>query len=107
MELLTSKVPRTLETKAKLFGFDLADLLIIFMYLSVTNLMLGETSLKFPVVWGGTALLAAAFRFLKKGKPDNYLEHGAQYLTQPRIFSAARMDLKTRPLPALNEGTFK
>ena len=45
MSLLTSKVPRALETKTKLFGFELADVLIIFIYLAVTNLIFGGTIL--------------------------------------------------------------
>ena len=97
MSLLTSKVPRALETKTKLFGFELADVLIIFIFLSVTNLIFGGTSLKFPIVWSGTALLAGALYFLKKGRPDNYLQHLGEFYSSPGIYSAGAKDLEYRP----------
>ncbi len=56
-ELLTSKVPRSLETKTKLFGFEIGDLLLIFINLSVLNLVFGSSKLRYPLVWGSTALL--------------------------------------------------
>ena len=63
MTLLVSKVPRALETKARLFGFELGDLLLIFFYLSFSNLIFGATRLKFPMVWCGTGVLAGTLYF--------------------------------------------
>lgn len=51
-ELLHSTVPRALETKTKLFGFELPDLLLIFLNLSVTNLVFGASSIRYLLVWG-------------------------------------------------------
>lgn len=92
MSLLVSKVPRSLETKARLFGFELGDLLVIFLYLAVSNLLFGQTRLKLPLVWLGTVALAAGLYFLKKGKPDQHLQHYGEYLRTPGVLSAGAPD---------------
>ena len=51
--LVTSKVQRSLDAKTRLFGFELGDLLLIFLYLAISNLIFGGTRLKFPLVWLG------------------------------------------------------
>ena len=97
MSLLVSKVPRALDIKTKLFGFELGDLLLIFLYLALSNLIFGTTKLKFPVVWLGTVGLALGLYFFKKGKPDHYLQHSGEYLRAPGVYSAALPDLQYRP----------
>lgn len=94
MSLLVSKVPRALETKAKLFGFELGDLLLIFFYLSLTNLVFGSTRLKFPIVWLGSVVLAGTLYFVKRGKPDNYLQHAGQFYFTHGILTAGAPDLE-------------
>jgi hypothetical protein len=101
MSLLVSKVPRSLETKARLFGFELGDLLFIFLYLAVSNLIFGTTHLKFPLVWLGTVVLAAGLYFLKKGKPDQYLQHYGEHLRTPGILTANVPDTHYRPYKPL------
>jgi hypothetical protein len=91
-ELLTSRVPRALEMKSKLFGFELSDLLLIFMNLSVTNLVFGTTSLRFVLVWGTTSSLALFLFFAKRGRPDNYLQHLIEHYVRPAYFAAGRSD---------------
>ncbi len=49
---MVSKVPRALEMKSKLFGFELPDLLLIFMNLAVTNLVFGGSQYRYLLVWG-------------------------------------------------------
>ncbi|MBI4925850.1 MAG: hypothetical protein HY843_08000 [Bdellovibrio sp.] len=93
MNLLLSKVPRALETKTKLFGIELSDLLLIFIYLSVSNLIFGATRLKFPIVWLGTFALFFVMYFLKRGKPENYLQHLGEFYTSPGVLSAGADDL--------------
>lgn len=101
MSLLVSKVPRALETKARLFGFELGDLLLVFLYLAVSNLLFGQTRLKFPLVWVGTAALGAGLHFVKRGKPDGYLQHAGEFHRSPGILSAGSPDLEYTPyLPA-------
>ena len=96
-ELLTTSVPRALEMKSKLFGFELGDLLLIFFNLAATNLIFGSTSFRYPLVWGSTTLLAFVVFFAKRGKPDNYLQHLGEFLTRPGYRAAGLPDLLHRP----------
>ena len=93
-ELMISKVPRALEMKSKLFGFELPDLLVIFLNLAVTNLIFGASSFRYPLVWGTTLGLAGLLFFSKKGKPDNYLQHLGEFWTSPTTRAAALNDIK-------------
>ena len=95
--LLTSKVPRSLEKKTRLFGFELADLLFIFLYLAGSNLIFGQTSLKPLIVWAGTISLAGGLYFFKRGKPDGYLQHYGEFLYSPSVLSASQPDTDYRP----------
>lgn len=95
-ELLSSRVPRALEMKTKLFGYELADLLLIFLTLSVTNLLFGASSLRYLLVWGTTISLALFLFFAKRGRPDSYLQHLGEFITQPSYRAAGRPDLKYR-----------
>ncbi len=92
--LLHSSVPRALESRTKMFGFELADLLIIFIYLSLSNLLFGQTTLKFPVVWLGTFLIAGVLYFVKRNRPEGFLQHLGEYLRKPKTFSAAMPDIE-------------
>lgn len=91
-ELLTSRVPRALEMKSKLFGYELSDLLLIFMNLAVTNLVFGATSFRYLIVWGTTLFLALFLFFAKRGRPDNYLQHLVEHYVRPAYFAAGRGD---------------
>lgn len=95
-ELLDSRVPRALEMKTKLFGFELPDLLLIFLNLSVTNLVFGASTLRPFLVWGTTLGLALFLFFAKRGKPDGYLQHLGEFLTKPSYRAAGQPDLKYR-----------
>lgn len=95
--LFYSKVPRALEKRAKLFGFELPDLLLIFLYLALSNLVFGQTKLKPLLVWGGTVAIAAVLYFVKRGKPDSFLQHYGEFLTAPSVMSPALPDLEYQP----------
>jgi len=97
MSLLVSKVPRALDIKTKLFGFELGDLLLIFLYLALSNLLFGTTNLKFPLVWLGTLALALGLYFLKRGKPDQYLQHLGEFHLTHAIFTAGAPDTEYFP----------
>jgi hypothetical protein len=90
--LITTKVPRALEMKSKLFGFELPDLLLIFFNLAMTNLVFGGTDLRYPLVWGTTLGLALFLYFAKKGRPDNYIQHLGELLVRPAYYSAGGAD---------------
>lgn len=92
--LLTASVPRALEMKSKLFGFELPDLLFIFVNLSVTNLIFGASAFRYPLVWGSTLGLAIFLFFAKRGKPDNYLQHLGEYWLKSSYYAAGRPDSK-------------
>lgn len=95
-ELLVSSVPRALEMKSKIFGFEIPDLLIIFLNMTLMNLVFGTTSFRYPLVWGTTLSLALFLFFAKRGKPDNYLQHLGEYISQDAHKVAAGRDLKYR-----------
>lgn len=93
-ELLTTKVPRALEMKSKLFGFELPDLLLIFMNLAVTNLVFGSTEYRYSLVWGTSLSLAAILFFSKRGRPDGYLQNLVEYWVNPSYRAAGHRDRK-------------
>lgn len=97
MSLLSSKVPRALENKTKLLGFELGDLLLLFLYLALTNLLFGTTSLKIPIVWGGTIGLGAILYFVKRDKPDGYLQDLGEFYRSPGIYTAGLSDTEYQP----------
>ncbi len=90
--LITTRVPRALEMKSKLFGYELPDLLLIFFNLAITNLMFGGTSFRYPLVWGTTLALALFLHFAKKGRPENYIQHFGEFFIRPAYFAAGRGD---------------
>lgn len=96
--LLVSHVPRTLEAKSKIFGFELGDVLILFLNLSLQNLVFGESSFKYAMVYGSTALLGFILFFVKRGKPDSYLHHLSQYMISPTVLYAGQTDQKFKPI---------
>ena len=97
MNSFISKTPRQLESKLKLLGFELIDLLLIFLYLSISNLLFGQTALKLPLVYIGSLTLALTLYFAKKGKPENYLSDKLSNLVNQSIFSANLPDTKYQP----------
>ena len=90
--LLTTRVPRALEMKSKLFGYELPDLLLIFFNLGITNLIFGGTSFRYPLVWGTTLSLALFLFFVKRGRPDNYIQHLGEFLVRPAYYAAGNVD---------------
>lgn len=92
--LLISHVPRTLEAKNKIFGFELGDILVLFMNLSIQNLVFGETGAKFLMVYGSTMILGFVLFFVKRGKPDSYVQHLSQHFVSPTVFFAGVGDRK-------------
>ena len=94
--LITTKVPRALEMKSKLFGYELPDLLLIFFNLAISNLLFGGTSFRYPLVWGTTLTLALFLYFAKKGRPDNYIQHLVEYWIKSSYLSAGKPDIKYR-----------
>lgn len=88
MGLKSTEVSRCLEKKLLLFGYELPDVLIIFMLLAVLDLLFGRTDNKFVLVWLPVVVLAIALRIAKRGKPDNFLLHSIRFYVRPRVLSA-------------------
>lgn len=88
MSIRSTSVSRCLEKKIMVMGFEIPDLLAIFLSLSVLNFLFGSTDLKIPLVWVPAASLAIVLRFVKRGKPENYLIHWLRYQLQPGVISA-------------------
>ncbi|MBV2167152.1 MAG: hypothetical protein KUL82_00485 [Bdellovibrio sp.] len=97
-ELLTSNVPRTLETKSKIMGFELSDVLFLLLNLSIQNLIFGGTSMKIPMVFGTSLVLGLMLFFFKRGKPDNYIQHYFEHLLSPIVRPANASDETYKPL---------
>ena len=95
--LLTSTVPRTLDTKSKILGFELSDVILLLLNLSIQNLIFGSTPLKIPMVFGTSLSLALVLFIFKRGKPDHYLQHFIEHLVSPTIRSANSTDEKYQP----------
>lgn len=88
MNLKTTSVAKCLDKRLLLFGFEVFDVLGIFLTLSVLNFVFGQTSFKIVFVWVPTALLAAVLHFGKKGKPDGFLIHWLRFQLKPGTFKA-------------------
>ena len=95
---MVSKVPRALEMKSKLFGFELPDLLLIFMNLAVTNLVFGGSQYRYLLVWGTSLGLASFLFFVKRGKPEGYLQNLVEYWIKPSYRFAGVKDRRYKRL---------
>ena len=86
--LRSTAVSRCLEKKLLFLGYELSDVLVIFLFLAALNLAFGRTRYRFTLVWVPAAAMAVALRVAKRGKPDNYLIHKARFHTRPRALYA-------------------
>ena len=84
-----------------MFGFEMPDLLAIFLSLSVLNLIFGSHPYKFLFVWIPPVVLAIALRLGKRGKPENFLVHWLRYQFLPGVYSAFPESSEVEPLPNL------
>ncbi len=101
MHLRVSQVPKCLDQKLKLLGFEVVDLLVIFLTLSILNLIFGSTSLKLYFVWMPTLLLALTLRLGKHGKPENYLIHWIKFQMKEETHTAFNLENNQDPLRSL------
>jgi hypothetical protein len=98
MELKTTSVSKCLDKKMLIMGFEIPDLLIIFLTISILNFIFGSTGMKFILVWLPSIALALTIRFCKRGKPDNYLLHWLRFQIKPGIISAFVEPTHSNPL---------
>src|SRR5690242_2874483 len=88
MGLRTTQVAKCLDKKLLLFGFEVPDVLAVFLTLSILNFVFGSTSLKIVFVWLPTTALALVLKYGKKGKPDGYLVHWLKFQMKPGTYRA-------------------
>lgn len=88
MDLRTTFVSKSLDRKIKIMGFEVFDLLTIFMTISVLNFLFGGMSYQFLLIWLPTIILSLTLYYGKRGKPDNYLIHWLRYQFSPSKYSA-------------------
>jgi len=88
MTLKTTQVSKCLDKKLKIAGFEIPDILLIFLTVSILNFLFGQTSIKIFLVWLPSIALAMLLKFGKKGKPDNYLVHWFRFQFRPGILKS-------------------
>lgn len=81
-------VSKSLDRKLTLLGYEVMDVLAIFLTLSVLNLLFGQSGAAWLMVWLPSVSLAVVLRVGKRGKPDKYLLHWLRYQTKPGVYSA-------------------
>jgi hypothetical protein len=101
MALKVEPTSKSLERKLLIMGFEIPDLLAIFLLLSILNFSFGSTNYKLFLVWLPTLAAAVTLRIAKHGKPDNYLIHLGKYYSQKKHLSAFKPPTITKPTPKL------
>jgi len=106
LALRSEPTSQSLEKKLLIVGFEVPDVLAIFLLLSILNFSFGQTNYKLALVWGPVVVAAITLRIGKRGKPDNYLVHLGKFHMQPKYLSAFQDPKVTTPPPHL-EGTHR
>lgn len=101
MDLKVTPVSKCLDKKMMILGFEIPDLLFIFLMMSVLNFLFGSTSLKWLFVWLPSLSLAMTIRFTKRGKPENYLVHWLRFQIKPGVLMAFSDPSQDIPSPKL------
>jgi len=92
MPVVCTPVSRCLEQKLKIAGFEIPDLILIALVLTVLNFLLGPLDQRFIMVWIPTLSVSAGLFFGKRGKADKHLIHWFQNRISPRALSAFESD---------------
>jgi len=88
MALKTVPVAKCLEKKLLMLGFEVPDILAIFLLLTLLNFIFGESGAKFLLVWMPSICVAVILRIGKRGKPDNYLIHLVRFKLSHKYLAA-------------------
>ncbi|MEE2670319.1 MAG: hypothetical protein VYA54_01315 [Bdellovibrionota bacterium] len=103
MSIKCTPVSKCLDKKTLLWGFEMADLIIVFMLLAILNFLFGQTDQKLLLVWLPPLIVALVLKYGKKGKPDNYLVHWVRFQLKNGIFSAFKLPSNDKLPPRLNK----
>lgn len=99
MSLRSEPTSQSLEKKLLILGFEVPDVLAIFLILSILNFLFGQTNHKLLFVWLPVLTIALVLRIGKRGKPDNYLVHLVKFQLRPKHLSAFQSPTKDDPPP--------
>lgn len=94
MGLKTTHVSKCLDKKLLVMGYEVPDLLAIFLLLSILNLTFGQFGAKLLSVWLPTISFALVLRYSKRGKPNNYLIHYLRHKFGPKSLCAFSESIK-------------
>ena len=103
MDLKVTEVSRCLDKKMTIMGFEIPDLLFIFLTMSILNFLFGTTNLKMLFVWLPSAAIALTIKLTKRGKPDNYLIHWLRFQIKPGVLTAFGDATNDTPPPKLSK----
>lgn len=103
MELKVTEVSRCLDKKMVIMGFEVPDLLFIFLTMSILNFLFGTTTLKWLFVWVPSAAIALTIKFTKRGKPDNYLIHWLRFQIKPGVLKSFPEPTNQTPPPTFSK----
>ena len=103
MNLRSEPVSRSLDRKLKMFGFEVPDILAIFLVLTILNLVFGNSQYKLIYTWTPAIFLAIILRVGKRGKPDDFIIHFVKFYTRPNYYCAYECPTKDTCPPKLKE----
>lgn len=83
-----SKVHRNLESKLKVFGLEALDLLLVLVVAAVMSLFFGNTVTGLIFVFWIPLVMLFFLYFLKRNRPDGYLQGIIRYYLLPGSFRA-------------------
>lgn len=101
MGLRSEPTSQSLEKKLLIMGFEVPDILAIFLLLSILNFAFGQSSNKIFLVWAPVTIAAITLRIGKRGKPDNYLVHLGKFYVQKKYLSAFQDPQNSTPPPKM------
>lgn len=103
MSVKCTPMSKCLDKKSLIWGFEMADLLVIFLLLAVLNFLFGQTNQKLLLVWTPPILVGLVLKYGKKGKPDNFLIHWIRFQIKDGIFSAFKLPTNDSVPPRLKK----
>ncbi|PIP89074.1 MAG: hypothetical protein COW01_15935 [Bdellovibrionales bacterium CG12_big_fil_rev_8_21_14_0_65_38_15] len=88
MKLNQSIIHRKLDSKLKIVGLEVHDLLFVLLFAAIMNLIFGQTTLGFYLVFVVPLLMAFVLFITKRNKADGYLIHLIRFYVDSGKYSA-------------------
>lgn len=104
MSIKITQANKTFDQKLKLMGYEVFDLVVLFIILSVLNFIFGDGH-KLFFVWLPILTLAVILRVGKRGKPENYIIHLIKYHLSPGVYSAYPSPKISKAPPRINKAS--